>query len=179
MKKFLIIGCGRSGTGYMAKLFQSWGYDVGHEVEGKDGTANWYKSYEPVTKLKEDYEHVIHIIRNPVDQISSGQTFGRLETWLTIYRFVPEAHNFHSKIELLMWYWLKTNQLVRDKKPDFTLRIEHIRNDFKILPFAKDYLDEKVNAKPHSDLTINDLEKTNNLLWQQIKSFAQLYGYKF
>jgi hypothetical protein len=38
---FLITGVPRSGTGYMAKLMQALGYDVGHEIIRPHGISSW------------------------------------------------------------------------------------------------------------------------------------------
>jgi hypothetical protein len=38
---FIIVGCCRSGTGYMSALFTACGYDVGHERLGKHGISSW------------------------------------------------------------------------------------------------------------------------------------------
>jgi len=67
----LILGVGhpRTGTGYTAKLLQSWGLDVGHEKMGEHGTVDW--SLAPASKsiwiggvdFREwDWEHIIYCI---------------------------------------------------------------------------------------------------------------------
>ena len=45
VKKILVVGHPRTGTGYAAKLLQSWGLDVQHEKMGKDGTVRLEFSY--------------------------------------------------------------------------------------------------------------------------------------
>ena len=41
-KAMLITGCGYSATGIMARAFTAAGYDIGHEIVGRDGTSTWF-----------------------------------------------------------------------------------------------------------------------------------------
>ena len=41
-KAMLIARCDCSATGFMAKAFTAAGYDIGHEIVGRDGTSTWF-----------------------------------------------------------------------------------------------------------------------------------------
>ena len=43
---FLITGCGRSGTTYMAKLLKAHGIDAGNERIGSDGVVGWQFAFD-------------------------------------------------------------------------------------------------------------------------------------
>ena len=79
-KKIIIIGCGRSGTGYIHKFFQRAGLDFGHEVEMQNGQSNHYKTFDDLS----EYDVILHQIREPLKVISSLQTF-REDTWNYFY----------------------------------------------------------------------------------------------
>lgn len=83
---FLILGHPRCGTGYMAKLFQAWGFDVGHEKMGEDGISCWaWATNDPAPPwspgqrsklISEQVEkgktiHTICAFRHPLDAIQS------------------------------------------------------------------------------------------------------------
>lgn len=77
-KKKLILGLGhpRTGTGYTAKLLQSWGLDVKHEKMGKDGTVDWSlaagKSLWQDVDIKDfDWKHIVYCVRDPKEAIPS------------------------------------------------------------------------------------------------------------
>jgi hypothetical protein len=77
-KEKLILGLGhpRTGTGYTAKLLQSWGLDVGHEKLGDDGTVDWSlavgRSIWQAIKLQDwNWRHIIYCVRDPRESIPS------------------------------------------------------------------------------------------------------------
>lgn len=75
----LILGLGhpRTGTGYTAKLLQSWGLDVGHEKMGEHGTVDWSlatkgKSLWQNVDFKDwNWQHKIYCVRDPRESIAS------------------------------------------------------------------------------------------------------------
>lgn len=78
-KSKLILGVGhpRTGTGYTAKLLQSWGLDVGHEKMGEHGTVDWSLSpggkslWQDVDFNDWDWQHIIYCVRDPRMSIPS------------------------------------------------------------------------------------------------------------
>ena len=81
MRRFLITGCGRSGTKYMAELMGALGISCGHELvftsAGYDGEwGDWptgeSSSYAPplLDKLPSDVV-VFHVVRNPLHVVRS------------------------------------------------------------------------------------------------------------
>jgi len=120
-KKFLIIGHGNCGTGFMSKILQSIGFDIGHEYMGKDGMSCWCWSvtdkdndYPFGIKYKDRYKfaNIIIAIRNPLDAIQTinyRANKSRLsrkfrEKHLKI-KFFPDDYN-SSAISYLKWYEL-------------------------------------------------------------------------
>ena len=78
-REFLCIGHPRCGTTSVSDYLTQMGYDIGHEVMGKNGVSSWMlavedKSY-PWGNIKEKFRYyfknIIHIVRNPFDAIPS------------------------------------------------------------------------------------------------------------
>ena len=79
-KDFLILGHPRCGTRYMALLFNSLGFLVGHEYFREYGIASWLYAVDSdncprfipneFKKSHFNYRHVIHVLRNPIDAIA-------------------------------------------------------------------------------------------------------------
>jgi len=120
MTGYLVTGCGRSGTGYMAALLQKLGLDVGHEVVGKDGLVSWYAAYDVVGMVpphiadwqvkRETFDcvKVLHVVRHPLACISSCQTHTD-GAWRHVEYLLPGIRRLPI-IERCMWYWLRWNQ---------------------------------------------------------------------
>ena len=85
--KFLVLGHSRSGTAYMASLLGCFGYQVGHEEVHRDGiSCNGWATYDPAPpwgpgQRTGEYEHVIHVIRHPIDVIASVAYTDSNECW--------------------------------------------------------------------------------------------------
>jgi hypothetical protein len=83
----LVTGLGGSGSHFVANQLQEMGFQVKHEGIGRDGAVSWFYSVNdyllglqyPFGKLTDSqrtflsprFDNVIHVIRNPLDQISS------------------------------------------------------------------------------------------------------------
>jgi len=83
-KKFIITGCGRSGTGYMAEKLNAAGLKCGHEsVFRVDGSVKWYDydcdsswfAAPHIKNLPKDIL-IIHIVRNPIFVAKSFHRIG-------------------------------------------------------------------------------------------------------
>lgn len=74
----LITGVGRIGTTSMCTLLRQLGIMVSHDNDvdcgpypGRDGAVSWYDAFKP---LRRRYKYVIHMVRNPLQTISSRIT---------------------------------------------------------------------------------------------------------
>jgi hypothetical protein len=87
-KKILIIGCGRSGTYYTARVCRALGLDMAHERDfdtaaysGKDGIASWFLAVDDPhppfgpEAAPDDFMRVIHQVRHPLKVIPSFAQF--------------------------------------------------------------------------------------------------------
>lgn len=80
MRKFVVTGCGRSGTAFAAQLLAGAGARVGHEklfhpatsapsLEGVDGDVSWYAV--PWLGELPDEVVILHLVRHPEPTIGS------------------------------------------------------------------------------------------------------------
>ncbi len=143
--RLLFTGCGRSGTGYVAKLITEAGLVCGHEWAFNPFRAGYWGSFEAESsclalRAVEDgminYDClVVHLIRNPLAVIRSVIGVGLLDqnpprykakytAWLcanTPQCFAPHL----SPVTRAALYWLFVNQRA-ENCIDYRLRVEDI-----------------------------------------------------
>lgn len=194
----LILGVGhpRTGTGYTAKLLQSWGLDVGHEVMGECGTVDW--SLAPGKKsiwvggadFREwDWEHIIYCVRDPRTSIPSIVYTENIGKTSENFRKEMGVAQTSSKIGDAIMSIIKWDEYITKLNPNLIFRIE---DESKKL---FDYLDSKdidvewndsiignpQNTREHPSL--EDLLKESgyigNLYKKKINRYCAKYGYSY
>ena len=154
----LITGHPRSGTKYMADLYQRNGYEIGHEALGKDGTSNWqqaafadfYEWGEKVpTRGNIEWSEIIYVMRKPIDLINSvafteqpSQEFRR--------RFYAPSDNIFADAIRSVNEW---DKLIEDMNPTKRIKLEFAP---LYLGFQRDLLPQ--NVRGHFSVTEKDLE---------------------
>lgn len=152
MKKKMVIitGCGRSGTLYMRKVFEVFGYDIGHEGLREDGITSWY-IVDPhhwnitdgyIKKRKEAccrQRVYIHLVRNPLKVISS---FRRCEALpnraaLDFFRRSMPRYNELDPISHIAKYWIEWNKAAEVLfRFDEVVRVEDMQYRYMICRLA-------------------------------------------
>lgn len=131
-RKIIVVGCGRSGTLYMSKVFEILGLDVGHEKLGKDGISSWYHSFGNRQKkliqaqMKNDERIVIHLLRDPIDVVNSMVLVSKdtSRRGLAYFRdLCPEIAKDYEDFELAMAYWIHWNKMIEQRSCKVNLRI--------------------------------------------------------
>lgn len=190
-KKILVVGHPRTGTGYTAKLLQSWGLDVQHEKMGEDGTSDW----SLVTRIqslwqKVEYDdfkwnNVIYCVRDPRESIASIA--------YTEQMTLPFRKNFNRRIKnenlissaivsILEW-----DKMIASLNPSITYRIED--ESEKLFKYLKDsglsvrWNDSQVGIKynvrshPKLDDLLKEHDDIPNRFKRGINEFCRKYGY--
>lgn len=107
---FLVTGCARSGTHFLAKFLELNGLDLGHESSGKMGTVAWLCAAGEVRREKGvSFEKTAHLIRDPARTLKSLQTMTS-QAWNYIFRYAPECRH-DDLIVASARYWLRWNQM--------------------------------------------------------------------
>lgn len=203
-RKLLVVGCGHSGTMYMAHLLQKIGLDIPHERPvGRDGIVRWsythlYKDelQNPVFRGEEHNEDfllpddvmVMHLVRHPLKVIASV-------TQLTdgIWEFVGARAKHHG----VSWnpldnphplrgmrLWLLWN-LFAEELADFRYRVEELPEIFPELleklglpSMSMPDIPKDTNThNPTLSYSWDDLNDADGILCYQIMRMAERYGY--
>ena len=141
----------RSGTRSMAKIL-----NLGHENENENGTSDWRLAFTEF-----ECDKLIHVIRNPIDVISSNIfTMG-----LSSLQIIKQMADIEDKSLLsnIIEGFIKWTNAIEKLKPDEILRIEE--------------KEIRVNARAHPTLKWEDLKGVPVELQNQIKEIAIKYGY--
>lgn len=169
----LILGVGhpRTGTGYTAKLLQSWGLDVGHEVMGEHGTVDWSlapgeKSLWQDVDFKDfDWEHIIYCVRDPRDSIPSIVYTENVRKVSETFR--QKKSNFYhhdNPIVRAINSLLEWDNLINNMNPNIIYRIE------------KDSKDLYEYLKQHTDVAWDEstigtrYNQRNHKNWEEMES---------
>jgi len=151
MRRFLITGCGRSGTTFTAKLLNAMSVRTSHEEfftaytppSAVPGFDEWLQSTGTIgevsglavphlSRLADDIV-VIHQVRNPVAVIGSLMGLRSLHPELRAlanikfnFRHISQMHPDDSPVILCMKYWLWWNRAIRAACSEAPIRVEDI-----------------------------------------------------
>jgi len=182
----------RSGTGYTARLLQAANVDMGHEKVGIDGVVSWlhigHGSVPWIDKpiMDQVWDKIIHIVRDPIKVISSAQTLSD-ESFEYMFNVLNDHPGGERSIRWYMWTWLKWNEFIESRVPDYRFRVEDLKVGNPALDgflrlfgvMAEPELPkENTNSRPHSILTWLDLKTADSCLCKKVREKALEYGYK-
>lgn len=190
----LVTGCGRSGTGYMARFLRSSGVDILHEHMGSDGSVSWLMAaridWAPWGPLAKDYkfEHVFHQVRDPLKVIQSFYNVPPRATWEWISAVIPQIKLTDSDLTKCAKYWVYWN-LMAEKRAEWTYRIEDFDKAYKEMgrrlgkTFDETILhsipkDTNTKGPPIRVITWEILhDELDSDTYNKVRSLAQRYGY--
>jgi hypothetical protein len=170
----LVTGCGRSGTKYAALYF-----GLGHEYMSDAGIASWYLApAKPVLPPwhgqvpDEDWDEVIHIVRHPLDCISSLSTLAS-GSWSWMQDYIDIGPDMPPLVKA-MQYWLQWNDMAE-------ARVEMAPAGIKALHIESLWsrtLRTDINTRNHDMVDWGDLLGADEDLYRQVMQRAFLYGYR-
>ncbi len=173
-KRLLIIGCGRSGTMFVSQLLQQLGFDVRHEEMGEHGMSSWFATSENLTSKRPPLVRhsdfvVLHQVRHPLKAIASMQTI-HARAWKLILDHLPEIKLSDGLLTRCMKYWFHWN-LMAEEKAVLTYQVEGL--DVQgVVGTSK-----RVNAREHSELTWEDLQRECTTLCKEVREMSVRYRY--
>jgi hypothetical protein len=169
---FLITGHGRSGTNYMAHLFNWFGFRVGARQLGHNGMAhNFPPAINPMlwpfTEVRRYYAHLIHVVRNPWKVVESSYAFDLSlpDEHAKVMPGINDGNELDRTIRsVVLW-----NRAIREAEPDLTVKVEEAMLDCEDWLRAAGFLIRKLPLPPpptnvngrSPDLGF-DMEKTVN-----------------
>lgn len=132
---YLVTGCGRSGTHFLAKYLQLNGLDIGHEKPEQQGVVGWIYAADGFCKDRlTTFDHRGHIIRHPQTMLRSVQTINP-RAWRYIFRYLPACEH-PDKAVAGARYWLHWNRLAMQGAA-FSVRLEDFNEETAEVPLQK------------------------------------------
>lgn len=191
-KKILVVGHPRTGTGYTAKLLQSWGLDVQHEKMGEDGTSDWSLAsgdkslWQDVNFKDYEWDTIIYCVRDPKESIASVACTENVNESSFSYRL--KYGNF-KRLGILMDATssiLAWDNLIQKNNPSIVFNIESDGKDlFNFLEknglklsWSDAQLGKKHNQREH--VSLEELLIENRILSslkRRINDFCKKHGY--
>jgi hypothetical protein len=176
-RDYLILGHPRSGTGYMAKLFQANGHDVRHEEMGGAGTSNWQFAvkaekypFEVDEYRRQDvsFKSVCHVVRHPLHAINSI-AFTEWGSDNFRAQYVPLCGNQFERAIMSYYGW---NKLIHSQGPDMTFALEDAK---RYLGFEVEV--DQYNQRDHENISEYDMKRQcNAVIWEYYICMADFYN---
>lgn len=191
---FLVTGCGRSGTHFVNKFLQLNGIDVGHEAPGEKGVVGWDYGVRQVWRDRNmDFEHKVHLIRDPRKSIRSMQTI-KDRGWALILKYAPECRppepNRNDLILASGRYWLYWNRSAM-ALCDLSVKLEEFEDnldklsgifgkklDPALIAKAREHSDSRKSSNSYGDTdSLAYIARKDPELYNGIKELADEFGY--
>lgn len=179
--KLIVIGCARSGTGYISTFFKANGLDVGHEVEGKNGTSNHWKTFQN----HDAYDFVLHQVRHPLKTIASA-LHQDPKDWDLLLESTPQIRDIPDsrRLERLTRWWIKWNTHARIVA-QHSYRIEALEEEAyrisKLIghPLTTFPKDKQYNHHNRTGrvVTLEEIEALGYGLAYELVTLARKFGY--
>ena len=194
-KKILVVGHPRTGTGYTAKLLQSWGLDVQHEKMGKDGTSDWSLASGDISLWQDvnfkDYEWdiIIYCIRDPKESIPSilyteDKNLNSSNYRVKYGRFSNAHYNpiVNAIRSLTSW-----DNLINLLNPDFTYKIEDqekelfdfLKSKGLVSVYSNKVVGKKQNTREHKkwEEMLSEFDAFSKDKLVKLDEYCKRYGY--
>jgi len=177
--KRLILAYPRSGTTSLLRFINKHdGISMGHE--GKGNCCDGDISFLEINNHKK-FDIVIHIVRNPIDTISSSLVRLADRSLRQLCELTGHAR-YHYRLHTIMQTWYLFNDMA-EQITQVRFNIENLENEYKsfcehleIKPHNF-HIEKKYNHTPHPDLLMKDFENQDKNLAFKIKQKAIFYGY--
>ncbi|MTW21247.1 hypothetical protein [Allochromatium palmeri] len=193
VRRILVTGCGRSGTHYVTSVLRRLGMDVLHEKMGADGIVAWQFAIKEVLAKQANgrgvaFEHVVHLVRDPIKVISSNHTNNE-HAWSHIFAYCPECKNENLTVQCAK-FWTAWNKRA-EEVADFRIRLEDFSNQFALLCSilklsenrdalvarnVKD-IDSRSDWKKYKNTSWDELYSLDRVAAQDAWELARSYGY--
>lgn len=186
----LVAAHPRSGTKYLATYLRWSGHDFVHEGYGKSGKIGWIWVgkgrifNKTVNFIHSDYDIIFHMVRNPVDVISSMNTIGK-ESWEFLFQTTSYPSQESWIYQGMHTYYLWNKRIARYahyrfKVEDFYKNEALRKHIFNLLDleYKNVELPSDINTRKQPKLTWDDLRSVDTFMFNRIRKMAEDYDYK-
>ena len=190
-KKILVLGHPRTGTGYTAKLLQSWGLDVQHEKMGEDGTSDWSLTtriqslWQKVEYSDFMWNNLIYCVRDPRESIPSIAYTEQMT--LSFRKSFNRRIGNENLISSAIVSILEWDKMIDSLNPSITYRIEdeseklfkYLKNTGLDVKWNDSQIGIKCNVRNHPKLDdlLKEYDNIPNVFKRGINEFCKKYGY--
>ena len=183
VKKILVIGHPRTGSGYISELLKAYGLDVGHEEMGEDGIVSWmfsvydlnnpfYLNKYARSRYFASFENIIMFARDPLTAIPSIIRENSASKISLAFRVKHIKKNYKINIQeiedhlekAIEIYYLWSKLVIENNRPSLVVRIEY--DDDILFDFLKRQgLNVVVNSDelPSKEVNSNKKYKGKNI----------------
>lgn len=189
----LITGHQRSGTGYMAKLCQAMGLDVGHERVGADGVSSFmfavntdrvcFHSAEGNKGRKHyTFDRIIHVVRDPLKVIASTAFTDptQMDKALLWQSGFVTVHTNEGRIRQAIQTYIGWNEII-ENQTDERIRVEDADIELPIVlgrTVSGEMPPKNTNARAHDDLNWSRVQLAcSNDEFVRLWDMTKRYGY--
>jgi hypothetical protein len=204
MRRFLVTGCPRSGTKYIAELFKALGVRMGHEDvfgvrQGLGGRPDWQDfqgeaSWLAVPHLPLDGVVVLHQVRHPLEFVRSAVGYSdpgflsdrrrRYPIPSVVGLHAPEVYGPATQAERSATMWRVWNARA-EQHAALTFRIEDLDAGLllRLCGLVELQISEALAGRVLAGVskTTNRTQRDEAISWEQIEPFigdaAARYGY--
>jgi hypothetical protein len=205
VSRLLVAGCGRSGTGFLAKVISDAGVPCGHEAVfntstpssplwgGRQAEASWL-CLPWLSSLESDVS-VLHLVRDPIRCASSFLGIGMLASEFHhghrlyiehVRRCAPGIFAQHSELGRVIAYWVIWNETI-ERAPSCgpTLRLEDLnaQDGAPLCPVLEELFgvppDQTLDAYAAVPRNVNARRQGPTLEWDQLLVHAGRYMDRF
>jgi hypothetical protein len=197
-KKILITGFPRSGTGSIAQFCTKNGFFVGHEYMRENGISSWFDTFEggkfswrpdKTKDYRRDVDKIIHLIRFPLDVISSSSTL-LPESFAYMYKVLGRTAPKIISIKDVVRLWIDWNERIESFAHDrikiedmsnFTSAKQFFSNTFNVYSFPYNLWDcpKSYNKRDHGYLNWRQFRHECGIdLYSEFCSKVKEYGYE-
>lgn len=189
-RRVLGLGLPRGGTRYASRLLVSAGVRALHEANGRDGSVScwlvpndWWHPHAQSNGIRSDFPeaHLIHVVRNPLDTISSLSVFNHHLFWQW-QRWHSGIDYEKNSIRFYANFWLRWNDLIEKQNPFVRLSVERPAESWQKIcetleidkPLPEIEIDSTWKTKEKPKVTWSDLGD----LEASVREVAKRYGYE-
>lgn len=176
-RDLLLTGHPRCGSGYMSKLLDHFGLEVGHERMGKRGISSWMFAVEDernpfaldrlsVSRRNKHFGAIVHFVRDPRTAVPSILRENRHAEKSYAFRrrhiqgaFGVDLDAAQGEVERALLSYVYWNEIVERQHPDLRVRIEDAELETRAFLEARGWFDPNAvtGAPPPKDVNRDKL----------------------
>lgn len=171
-RPFLVTGCGRSGTGWAAKVFTGLGLDCGHERSFNiarhgplDASDSSWLAMPFLDRLPEN-TFLVHVVRRATDVVTSVIERGFLRTLDGPYerfavKHLPELEDAKTHMERAVTWACRWDYPILTRNRDM-IHVDQSSSVYDVCVVAENIIGNGVSLLNHAEYLLNKIGRSVN-----------------